>query len=284
MNSKSIYFIAGLPRSGSTLLANILAQHPECYVTPTSGIINMLVNVRNHWDQNEAFRAMEHSQSEKIKLNVMRAMLEAYFEHTEKRICIDKNRYWCEFLEMAEMLLGGREKIKILITVRDLRDIVSSFELLYRKTSALGQLPQETSMALKFKTALGRAEVFVDDSQPIGSAYNALRDAVTRGWLERMHLVDYDQLTRNPKETLKEIYDFLEEPSHDHNFDQVQQTTIEDDSVYGFKDLHVIRPRVEPQEHHWNKVYDGAVLASDTWKSIEELAEFWKPWRANKDC
>jgi LPS sulfotransferase NodH len=28
---KTIYFIAGLPRSGSTLLTNILAQNPACY-------------------------------------------------------------------------------------------------------------------------------------------------------------------------------------------------------------------------------------------------------------
>lgn len=47
--NKSIYFLAGLPRSGSTLLANILAQNPSIYVTPTSGIVDMLVQVRNSW-------------------------------------------------------------------------------------------------------------------------------------------------------------------------------------------------------------------------------------------
>ena len=60
---KRVYFLSGLPRSGSTLLANILAQHPEIYVTPTSGIVDMLVNVRNHWDQNDAFRSIARNAS-----------------------------------------------------------------------------------------------------------------------------------------------------------------------------------------------------------------------------
>ena len=79
MNLPPIYFIAGLPRSGSTLLTNILAQNPDCYTTPTSGIIDMLVNVRNHWDQNQAFKAMDRSLSEQIKQRIMQDMLQDYF-------------------------------------------------------------------------------------------------------------------------------------------------------------------------------------------------------------
>ncbi len=57
--NKRIYFLAGLPRSGSTLLANILAQHRQIYVTPTSGIVDMLVQVRNTWDLNDSFQAID---------------------------------------------------------------------------------------------------------------------------------------------------------------------------------------------------------------------------------
>ncbi|MDN4504013.1 sulfotransferase [Alteromonadaceae bacterium BrNp21-10] len=273
---KRIYFIAGLPRSGSTLLANILAQHPAFYVTPTSGIIDMLVNVRNHWDQNEAFRAMDRNLSEQIKKRVMQDMLQAYFAHAPQAVCIDKNRFWCEFLEMAAELVGSRERVKVIITVRDLRDVLASFEQLYRKTSGLGQLPQENSMAMKFKTAKGRLEVFADDSQPVGRAYNAIRDAVTRGWLPNMHFVEYNALTTRPKETMQGIYQFLGEDDYQHNFDHVEQVTTEDDFVYGFKDLHTIRNKVAPQASKWASVYDDTVFQSPVWKNIQNLAEFWK--------
>jgi sulfotransferase len=177
---------------------------------------------------------------------------------------------------MGAELVGGRDRVKVLVTVRDLRDVVASFEKLYRKTSALGQLPQEANMALKFKTALGRMEVFVDDAQPVGRAYNAIRDAVTRGWHDRMHFIDFEDLTRRPAETMAGIYRFLEVEPHKHDFENVEQLTFEDDFVYGFKDLHVIRGKVEPMPPAWPKVYDDAVFQSQTWKTIEGAAEFWK--------
>ena len=276
--TKTIYFLAGLPRSGSTLLANILAQNPRLYLTPTSGIVDMLVQVRNGWDRNDAFQAMERGRSERVKERVLRAMLQAYFADVEQPVCIDKNRYWAEFLEMAAVLVGGRERVKVLVTVRDLRDVVASFERLYRKTSALGQLPQEAATALKFKTALGRVEAFVDDAQPVGRAYNAIRDAVTRGWKDRMHFIDYADLTRKPQEVLTGIYDFLGETPCEHNFEHVEQVTFEDDFVYGFKDLHTIRPRVEPQAAQWPQVFDDAVFQSPVWQNVENAAQFWRAW------
>ena len=280
--SKTIHFLAGLPRSGSTLLANILAQNPKIHVTPTSGICDMLVQVRNGWDRNDAFQAMDRAESERVKGDVLRAMLQAYFGRVERPICIDKNRYWAEFLEMGAELIGGRDRVKVLVTVRDLRDVVASFEKLYRKTSALGQVSQEASMALKFKTALGRAEVFVDDAQPVGRAYNAIRDAVTRGWYDRMHFIDFEDLTRRPQETMQGIYRFLDVAPYRHEFDNVEQVTFEDDFVYGFKDLHVIRAKVEPQPPAWPKVYDDAVFQSPTWKTIEDVAQFWKLYARRK--
>jgi sulfotransferase len=279
---KTIYFLAGLPRSGSTLLANILLQNPAIHVTATSGVCDMLVQVRNGWDRNDAFQAMERATSEKVKANVLRAMLQAYFQHVERPICIDKNRYWAEFLEMGAELVGGRDRVKVLVTVRDLRDVVASFEKLYRKTSALGQLPQEANMALKFKTALGRAEVFIDDAQPVGRAYNAIRDAVTRGWHDRMHFIDFADLTRYPAKTMEEVYRFLDAKPHAHDFERVEQLTVEDDFVYGFKDLHVIRAKVEPQPPAWPQVYDDAVFQSPSWKTLEGVAQFWKLYAKRK--
>jgi sulfotransferase len=273
---KRIYFLAGLPRSGSTLLANILAQNPAIHVTPTSGICDMLVQVRNGWDRNDAFQAMDRATSERVKANVLKTMLQAYFGHVDRPVCIDKNRYWAEFLEMGAELVGGRSRVKVLVTVRDMRDVVASFEKLYRKTSALGQLPQEAAMALKFKTALGRMEVFIDDGQPVGRAYNAIRDAVTRGWRDCMHFIDFEDLTARPRETMEGIYRFLGEEPHAHDFKRVEQVTVEDDFVYGFKDLHVIRPEVRPQPPSWPAVYDDAVFQSPAWKNIENVAQFWK--------
>jgi sulfotransferase len=242
----------------------------------------MLVQVRNNWDRNDAFQAADRKLSEGTKERVLRAMLQAYFAHTSRPVCIDKNRYWAEYLEMAEALTGGRDNLKVLVTVRDLRDVLASFELLFRKTSALGQIHQEANLALKFKTALGRVETFIDDGQPVGRSYNAIRDAVTRGWKDCMYFIDYEDLTRKPRETLDGIYRFLGMERCEHDFKHVEQVTFEDDLVYGFKDLHHIRQEVKPQEPQWPKVFDDAVFQSAVWKNVESAAQFWKLYMKRK--
>jgi hypothetical protein len=113
----------------------------------------------------------------------------------------------------------------------------------------------------------------------VGRAYNAIRDAATRGWKDRMHFVDYDDLTRRPKETLAGIYRFLGEEGCEHDFERVAQVTFEDDFVYGFKDLHQIRAQVKPQEPQWPQTFDDAVFQSPIWKNVENAATFWKLYR-----
>jgi sulfotransferase len=279
--SKRIYLLAGLPRSGSTLLANILSQHPQIYVTPTSGIVDMLVQVRNAWDRNEAFRATDRKFNEETKERVLRAMLQAYFDHTDRPVCIDKNRFWPEYMEMAAALVG-RERLKVIVTVRDVRDVLASFELLYRKTSALVEVQPDPAAALKCKTAQGRVETFIDAAQPVGRAYIAIRDALTRGWKDHMHFVDYDDLTREPRKTLAGIYRFLGQDGHPHDFERVDQVTWEDDFVYGFKDLHQIRQQVKPQLPHWPRVFDESVFNSPGWKDVEGAATFWRTSQGRK--
>jgi sulfotransferase len=275
-SDKRIYFMAGMPRSGSTLLANILAQHPGIHVTGTSGIVDMLVLVRNAWDKLREFQALDRNLSESIKASVLQGMLSGYFRHVERPICIDKNRRWSEYLETAAVLLGGRHKVKVIITVRDVRDVLASFETLYRKTAGLGQVPLEAERGARFKTSLGRLEVLLEDERAVGRPYHAVRDALTRGWRDCMHFVDYADLTERPRDTLRGIYRFLGEPEHEHDFEQVEQVIMEDDFAYGYKDLHVIRTKVEPQKPSWPRVYDRTVVESETWRKVEEMAEFWK--------
>jgi len=276
--NKTIYMVAGLPRSGSTLLMNILGQNPDFYVTPTSGILDMLLHIRNGWDVNHGFRAMDNEQSEEIKRNVLQSMLYTYFDHVEQPICVDKNRGWPGYLEMAAELLGGKDKVKVLLTVRDLRDVVASFEMLHRKTSALGITPQEKADPKKFRTAVGRLEAFIDQDQPVGRAFNIIRDAFTRGWGDQIKIIEYETLTNKPDKTLKSVYKFLEQPYFNHDFDNVEQITHEDDAVHGFKDLHKIRNKVEPQAPKWPQVFDDVIRREPIWEEVEKTAQFWREY------
>ena len=47
--TEKIFFQSSLPRSGSTLLQNILAQNPDFYATPTSGVLELLYAARANY-------------------------------------------------------------------------------------------------------------------------------------------------------------------------------------------------------------------------------------------
>ena len=53
---------------------------------------------------------------------------------------------------------------------------------------------------------------------------------------------------------MREVYDFLGEEYYEHDFDNVEQVTQENDDMHGVKDLHKIRPKVEPVKSYWKEV------------------------------
>jgi sulfotransferase len=156
----------------------------------------------------------------------------------------DKCRGWLSELEMIEEVLG--HKVKVLVPVRDMRDVLASFEKLWRKNAPFIQNANSRENYFQSQTVDGRVHM--------GLAYNRIVDAINRGFSDRLFFVDFDDLTRAPQETLKQIYTFLGEPIFEHTFDNVQQVTVEDDAVHGIRDLHKIRNKVTPVESDWIKI------------------------------
>jgi len=246
---KDIHFISGFPRSGSTLLCNILAQNPRFHTTATSGIMDIIFSVRNNWDKLVEFQA--HPDDE-AKTRVMRAMLESYFAGSEKPVVFDKCRGWVSLLEMAELLLG--QKAKVLVPVRDIRDILASFEKLHRAQAHLHQPAFESQHYFQSQTAEGRAQIQLQNDKPVGLAYHRVRDALRRGFGDRMYFVEFEKLTSEPAAELERIYKFLEEEPFAHNFEEVEQVTWENDAIHGIAGLHNIRKSVRAMEPQWPKV------------------------------
>lgn len=246
---KTFCFISGLPRSGSTLLCNILNQNPRFHATTTSGVPTMLIQMRNLWNKISAFSA---NRNETAKLRVLRSMLFAYYADVDKPVIFDKSRGWPGHFEMAETLLGYTPKM--LVTVRDVRDVLASFEKLWRKESQTGQTPQERSNPQEMKTITGRAQLMMKSAQPVGDSYNKMKDALHRGYGKHMFFIPFEDLTSEPEKVMREVYEFLEEPYFEHDFKNVEQTTKEDDFFHGFSDLHTIRNEVKPVKSYWKEV------------------------------
>jgi sulfotransferase len=89
---------------------------------------------------------------------------------------------------------------------------------------------------------------------PVGIAVARVLDAIHRGFGDRMLMVPYEALTRDPAGTMGRVYEFLGEEPFTHDFENVEQRVQEDDRAYGFPGLHTIRSRVEPSPSRWREL------------------------------
>jgi sulfotransferase len=263
--TKQIHFISGLPRSGSTLLCNILNQNPKFHATSTSGILEIILAIRNQWENVAELRASPNKEGKSAVIN---NILHNYVDVIKRPVYFDKSRAWIAYIELAEAILG--EKAKILVPVRKITDILSSFENLYRKNAHDWQFPQEKSHFAEWQTVEGRSDIWMRNDQPVGIAYNRIRDAISRGYQDRLLFMEFDALTTNPKETMQQVYDFLGKPYFKHNYTRVKQVTQENDDIHGIPGLHIIRSKVAPVPDY------GDTLIGPTAYAKYDDAQFWR--------
>ena len=56
---EKLFFQSSLPRAGSTMLQNILAQNPDIYATPTSGVLELIYAARANYSTSPEFKAQD---------------------------------------------------------------------------------------------------------------------------------------------------------------------------------------------------------------------------------
>lgn len=238
--NKRYNFIAGMPRSGSTLLCNILCQNPSFRATGTSPLPQFLLSLNNIWNNSAEAKANYNTED---KLHLLKTVMENYHIPFSEEVIFEKSRAWPVNFEFLESLLG--KKPKIIVCTRNMAEIMSSCEKIWRKEIA--NLDNNSSILPNMMTQEGRLSHWGSADQLIGSSYNALQDCVARGHKNSLHRVDFFDLTTNPKQTLKKIHDFVEEPWFDYDFDNIEQKIHEKDEFHGFSKeaLHTIRQKVE---------------------------------------
>ena len=52
---KTFYFMAGLPRAGSTLLSTLLNQNPRIYSGPSSPVLGAMYTAHDNFKSNELY-------------------------------------------------------------------------------------------------------------------------------------------------------------------------------------------------------------------------------------
>lgn len=267
MAIKKIFFQSSLPRSGSTLLQNIIAQNSDFYVTPTSGILELIYGARENYTNSHEFRAQDPDIMKKAFANFCLEGMKGYFEAiTKKSYVIDKSRGWGYYFTWLEEILG--EKPKIICMVRDARDIICSMEKKFRANPDKSS-PLVNHAQMQGITTAQRVDLWFA-SQPFGLALTRLNEIIRQGNDVHMLFIRYEDLCLYPEREMNKVYDYLEIKPYRHNFKKIEQITKEDDEVYGIFGDHTIRTNLEMKHSDAKQV-----LGSDICKWIRDTGCPW---------
>jgi sulfotransferase len=240
---KKIFFQSSLPRSGSSLLQNVISQNPDFYATPTSGVLELLFGARGNFTNSPEFKAQDQELMKNGFKLFCKEGIEGFFNGiTDKPYILDKSRGWGIHYDFLNFFY---DEPKIICMVRDLRGVFSSMEKNYRKNQHLDG-GHVNHGQMKGTTTEKRVDNW-GNSQPVGLAIERLYQIFKEGNNKHILFVKYEDFCETPKTEMERIYSYLGQPYYDgHDFDNVEQITKEDDSVYGIYGDHIIRQKIEP--------------------------------------
>ena len=226
--NKTLHFLSGIPRSGSTVLAAILNQNPMTHVSTTSGLVHALDGLANTW--HSAGLLNENDPERKKLAQTMRGAIDAFYEDTTAPVIIDKSRGWPIAQIMAAMSQVLGHQPKIIATVRSVPDCAASF-IRVAKPENLDEFMYSGQLMDHLK-----------------AAYISLQNGYEYA-PENFLFVEYEDLLTDPKAQLARIHAFLELPDFSYDFDNIDGSTVaeDDENLHGHAGMHDVKPKLEAQ-------------------------------------
>jgi sulfotransferase len=239
----TIHVMSGLPRSGTTLLGNILAQHPDVHVSGTSALydcVEQVVGALSKSDEVKGDLANVPGSYERY-LTALRAFINGWYHDRPEPHIVDKSRGWL----MQPLLLAQLDPhAAMIVCVRDPRDVVASIERQHRATALFHSpltrtLAETTQMLMEPRGMVGGAIRFIED---------LLRRNIPVVW------VRYETLCASPEATLARLHKAMGVDPFDHDFDNIVNVATDLDAVHYNKFPHVGSGSLKPPEQTWQTV------------------------------
>lgn len=266
---KDIMYCIGLPRSGSTLLMNILQQNPNIFTSSTCPTQYLLEGAKQAAGNVSEFIAMDQDQLNNSLTNYVKYGMQGWFSAmTDKPVCISKSRGWDRYINF---LFHAYEEPKFIVTTRDLRDIICSFEKLGYKYPIwnIGSREDPFHMLPIEK----RIEIWCTDIG--GNLGLPLKNLVhVFEWMQKrpknFFLFRFEDFNENPNRSLQKIYQWLNMPYFEHDLNNIPLAAqYEHDTAYRALVSHKTERKVRKLEPSWPKMMNdhqsNLVLQNNQW-------------------
>lgn len=235
--NNGIHFLSGLPRSGSTLLGALLRQNPALHSGMSSPVSGLVGRLQGAMDPRSEFASL---MTEANRRDVLCGVVEGFYRgvHAERTV-VDTNRAWCSRLPLIHALYPDA---KVIVCVRDLAWIMDSFERVLRAN------PLGVSRLFQGREALTvqtRADALAAPGGTVGFAWSATQEAFYGEHADKLIVVDYEALCREPHRALDAVYAKLGLAPFAHDVEGVAYRDGDRfDADLGLPGLHKVDPRV----------------------------------------
>ena len=279
---KTFYFMAGLPRSGSTLLSTLLNQNPRIYSGPSSPVLGVMYSTHDNFISNELYTG--YPKPDQVN-EIIGSVIEHWYSDIDKPVVIDKNRAWCARVPFIEGYI--KQEAKVIVPVRRIDEILSSILTMIKRNSFQEGQPRinfvdeylvKNNIPINDET---RCQHLLSPDGIVWESLNATKLGVEEGHSDKFLFVDYNDLVKDPQKELNEIYEFLGEEPFEHTFENLSNEHREDDiTTYGLSDMHEVHSELKKVSTDPSEILPDSII--ELYNSNKSNLEFWNIGRSVK--
>jgi sulfotransferase len=240
--------VTGMPRAGSTLMCQLLAQHPEIHCEGhSSPLCNTLLGIRRMISSDAFFLSQLDPSFERSYAHLasgMKGFLDNWYHDCDKPVVVDKNRAW---LHAVELLLALEPEARLVVCIRELGQIYGSIEAQHQRTILLDFIDHLADF-----DRFGRADALFAKDKAIGAPLIALQAMVDlpKAVQQRLYFVRFEDLVDNPVACMSHLHAWLGVSPSVIDPDHLKVGVHESDSHYRMKYLHRQSARLAKPPRH----------------------------------
>ena len=265
---KKYYFMAGLPRSGSTLLKALINQNPKVHTEPVSPILELMYYSEEYFLRSEQYIAYPKPERHD---KVIRSYFDNYYFDVEKDVIIDHNRAWPNNIDRLKRYITPNPKI--ICPVRDVHEILASFITLMHRSYDPDNPNFVDVELIKGGYTIdddNRCQYLMGNDGIVDQALWSNAQALRTNNGHHLLFVEYNDLVNDTRHTMRRIYDFLEVDYYENDLDNVINTHREDEGQWKLSDMHEVRRKVQKTSKTPEEVLSPRIL--NKYKNLE----YWK--------
>jgi sulfotransferase len=282
--NKQMVYVTGLPRSGSTLICQLLGMHKDIYsLGHSSPMAGTIEGLRHSLSDNPFLLGqldVNFDLTYTRLLNSFRGFINGWTEETDKKVVVDKNRSWLSLLQTVKLL---DPDYKMIVCIRDLIQLFGSVETQHQKTILL-DFPDHTNA----NSAWYRADRLFAPDGVIGGPIRAIENMqdISRdyGVDTQVYFMCYERLISDPIGEMNRIFAWLGLTEQNIDFNALEVKPHETDSYYRFKYTHTTYPKMNQLKRH----HVPSRIALQIYKKFNWLFDYFYPnayesFKSNKD-